>query len=228
MISIIIPTLNEESNIGSLLGALRSLEESDCCRCEIIIVDGGSSDKTTKLCEKADLLIHSQPGRAVQQNAGVQKSQGDIVLFLHADCELKPGSLLAIQQLLADGKYAAGCFRQQIDHPAWKYRMLEWGNSLRVRWFQSAYGDQGLFMTRSVFEQAGGFPDVPFLEDLLIMKKLRKLGKVGMLHKKIVISPRRWQKTGVIRQTIINRLFVTLAHLGIPPHVLAKYYPQVR
>ncbi len=228
LISIIIPTLNEESNIASLLESLRSIQEQDCCQCEIIVVDGGSVDQTTKLCEKADLLLHSQPGRAVQQNMGAKQSRGEILLFLHADCRLKPGGLVAVEQLFAEGKYVAGCFRQRIDHPAWKYRILEWGNSFRARWFQSAYGDQGLFTTREVFEQAGGFPDVPFLEDLLFMKKLRRIGEVGMIEQEIVISPRRWQKTGVFKQTIINRLFVSLAYLGVSPHVLAKHYPQVR
>ncbi len=228
LISVIIPTLNEESHIGSLLESLRGVQQSDGYQHEIIIVDGGSSDKTTKLCEKADLLIHSKPGRAIQQNVGAQKAKGDILLFLHADCKLEPGSFAAIRKLLANSENVAGCFRQHIDHPAWKYRVLEQGNAWRVRWFQSAYGDQGIFMTRTIFERIGGFPDYPFLEDLFIMKKIRKLGKVKLLQEKIVISPRRWQKTGVLKQTLINRLVVLAAHLGVSPHVLARYYPQVR
>ncbi len=228
LISIIIPTLNEEQNIASLLESLRSNGESNSENYEIIIVDGGSSDRTAEQCGAADKFIQSPPGRATQQNAGVKESQGDILLFLHADCRLEPRSLASIREMLADNRYSAGCFRQQIDHPSWKYRLLEWGNRQRVRWGQSAYGDQGIFVTRNIFEQASGFPEVPFLEDLLLMKKLRRLGKIGILDKKIIISPRRWQKTGVFRQTIINRLFVVLAHLGVSPRLLAKYYPEIR
>ncbi|MBL4883096.1 MAG: glycosyltransferase, partial [Planctomycetaceae bacterium] len=137
-ISIIIPTLNEEENIDSFLRSLRSLSDEELQHCEIIIVDGGSSDQTVKLCDNADQLVRSKPGRAIQQNRGVSKSQGDILLFLHADCTLKPGGLTAIRNMMAANKHAAGCFRQQIDHPARKYRLLEWGNRMRVRLFGSA------------------------------------------------------------------------------------------
>lgn len=227
-ISIIIPTLNEEENIGSLLQSLRSLGEQELRQCEIIVVDGGSTDRTLERCQDADQLVHSSPGRAIQQNRGACASQGEILLFLHADCRLKPGGLTAIRKLMELNQVVAGCFSQQIDHCAWKFRLLEWGNRQRVRWFGSAYGDQGIFMTRKTFEQAGQFPEVPFLEDLLLMKKVRRLGKVGLLKHRIITSPRRWKKTGVFRQTMTNRLFVTLAHLGVSPHLLSKYYPEVR
>ena len=115
-----------------------------------------------------------------------------------------------------------------IDAAGWKYRWLERGNAARVRWLGWAYGDQGIFVRRSVFESLGGFPDWKLMEDLYFIKRLRRAGRFVPLDAPILVSARRWQKAGLVRQTLRNWILLTLAHLGVPPDRLARFYPQVR
>jgi len=227
-ISIIIPVLNEEGRIGSLINSLRELAAEAETTCELIVVDGGSNDETVTEAAAADHVVQSDPGRATQQNRGAKVSSGEILLFLHADSRLTSGCLESIRPTLDRPSVVMGCFEQQIDHPAAKYRWIERGNTRRVHWLQWAYGDQGLFLRRDLFEAVGGFPEEPFLEDLLLSKRLAKRGKIAVSDHKIVVSPRRWEKRGLIRQTLTNWTIVTLAACGVPPTKLKKLYPHVR
>jgi rSAM/selenodomain-associated transferase 2 len=222
-ISVIIPVLNEEANIGPLIAATKNLGD-----CEIIVVDGGSTDDTGNQASAADVRLKSDPGRAIQQNAGARAAHEDVLLFLHADCRLQPGCLEAVQGALTDPKIVGGCFRQVIDAPGWKYRLMERGNAARVRWLGWAYGDQGIFVRKSVFDSLGGFPDLKLMEDLYFVKRLRKAGRFVTLDVPILVSARRWQKAGFLRQTIRNWTLLALAHLGVSPNRLAKFYPQMR
>ena len=116
--------------------------------------------------------------------------------------------------------------------PKWprrlRYRLLEWGNGFRVKLLKWAYGDQGIFVRRSVFEQLGGFPDLRLMEDLFFMKQLKKQGRFLLLDARLHVSPRRWQQKGIIRQTLRNWTLITLAQCGVSPDRLANYYPHVR
>jgi glycosyltransferase involved in cell wall biosynthesis len=140
--SIIIPTLNEALQIASAIASARALEPA-----EIIVVDGGSSDDTLAAARGADQVMTAARGRASQQNAGAAASRGDVLLFLHADCRLTPGSLDQIGSALADSRCVGGCFRQRIDASGVRFRWLERGNSLRVKIWGLAYGDQGRYST---------------------------------------------------------------------------------
>lgn len=222
-VSIIIPVLNEAAGIGETIERTRRLGA-----CENIVVDGGSSDETVTNAAAADRIIASERGRGRQQNAGAAAAGGDVLLFLHADCWLEPGALEAVREALDDDRCIGGCFRQRIDAAGAAYRLLESGNALRVRTVGWAYGDQGIFLRRSVFEQVGGFPDVPLMEDLLMMKRLRGRGRFRLLPHRIHVSPRRWQQHGIVRQTLRNWWFVLLAHLGVSPARLAQHYANVR
>jgi len=222
-ISIIIPTLNEADRIAELIESTRALGE-----CEIVVVDGGSSDDTLNLAQAADLCLTAPQGRAVQQNAGAAASHGEVLLFLHADCRLEPGCLEAVHNCLHDDRIVGGCFRQSIDAPGLQYRLLEKGNALRVKMSKWAYGDQGIFVRREVFRQIDGFPDLRLMEDLFLMKRLKKLGRIALLDARIHVSPRRWQRSGVVRQTLKNWTLITLAQCGISPNRLAKFYPIIR
>ncbi|MBW3542543.1 MAG: TIGR04283 family arsenosugar biosynthesis glycosyltransferase, partial [Planctomycetes bacterium] len=222
-VSIVIPTLNEAAVIAGAVEAARRLGA-----CEVVVADGGSDDGTSDLARQADRVLVCQRGRAVQQNAGAAAAAGDVLAFLHADCRLQPGALEAIERVLADSRVVAGCFRQRIDAAGVRYRLLERGNALRVRALQWAYGDQGIFVRREAFERAGGFPELPLMEDLWLMKRLKRVGRIVLVDQRIVVSARRWQRTGVVRQTLRNWSLVLLAHLGVSPARLARLYPHVR
>jgi rSAM/selenodomain-associated transferase 2 len=222
-ISVIIPALNEADQIAEVIRSTRLLGD-----CEIIVVDGGSSDQTSERAGEADLVLTTPPGRAIQQNFGAAASSGEVLLFLHADCRLQTGCLEAVQSALQNPRVAGGCFRQRIDAAGWTYRLMERGNALRVRLLHWAYGDQGIFVRRSVFEKLGGFPELKLMEDLFFMKQLKHEGKLVLLDPPIRISARRWQKTGILRQTLRNWTLITLAHCGVSKDRLAKFYPHVR
>jgi len=222
-ISVIIPTLNEAPRIAELIAATRQVGE-----CEIIVVDGGSTDGTLERAAPADIVLSSEPGRAKQQNLGAVASCGDVLLFLHADCQLPAGALDAICAAMQDERTIGGCFQQRIEADGWAYRWLERGNAGRVHWLGMAYGDQGIFVRRRVFEELGRFADVKLMEDVLLMKRLRRAGRFVLLDERLSVSARRWQKHGIVRQTLRNWLLLTLAMCGVPPNRLARFYPSTR
>lgn len=222
-VSIIIPTLNEADRIGELIGQTREVGE-----CEIVVVDGGSDDGTPERARAADVCLATDRGRAIQQNAGAAGSSGDVLLFLHADCRLPAAALEAVRAALSDPRVVAGCFRQRIDADGFRYRLMERGNALRVKLLRWAYGDQGIFVRRDAFEAVGGFPDLKLMEDLFLMKRLKRRGRIVLLDAELQVSARRWQKQGLARQTLRNWALTLLAHCGVSPDRLARFYPQVR
>jgi hypothetical protein len=129
---------------------------------------------------------------------------------------------------MRDPRVVGGCFQQQIDAPGRLYRWLEWGNLRRVLWTGMAYGDQGLFLRREVFEQLGGFPEWPLMEDVGLMQRLRGRGRFVVVTARLHVSARRWQRRGVIRQTLLNWTLLALYFAGVPPSRLARYYQMIR
>jgi rSAM/selenodomain-associated transferase 2 len=222
-ISVIIPTLNEGSTIAETIRLLRSQEPG-----EIIVVDGGSSDDTLREAVEADRVIEAPRGRALQMNSGAVLATGDTLLFLHADCTLAASALAEAVRLLTKPWILAGCFTMSIPASGWQYRLIEACAAARVRLTGLAYGDQGLFLRRRDFERLGGFPPLRLMEDLLFSRRLRDYGKVIVAGSKIVVSPRRWQRVGLVRQTLRNWALTALAAAGVPPDSLARYYPGIR
>lgn len=222
-ISVIIPTFNEGQNIRSTIASTKNADG-----CEVIVVDGGSTDDTVSQAQIADQVLVSALGRSTQQNAGATSASGEILLFLHADCELLPGFASAVQDCLTQENVVAGCFSQLIDHPARKYRTLEKGNAWRVRSLGWIYGDQGLFVKKELFARLGGFPDMPLMEDLYFSKRLKQEGKFVVSEHCLKVSARRWEKNGVLRQTARNWSFVAMSHCGVKPETLARWYGHVR
>ncbi len=220
-LSIVIPTLNESARIErSILHAL------DLRPTEVIVADGGSSDGTTELARAAGaVVINSERGRGHQLNAGARDSQGDVLLFLHADCWLEPDARSQIEATLHDQRVVGGAFRQQIDDDRTVFRWLEWGNAARVRWRNLPYGDQGIFLRRKTFELLGGFESVRLMEDVLLMQKLRRnQHRIELLPGPIHVDPRRWLANGVVRQTLKNWTLLAGLRLGITPNRLAQFY----
>ena len=218
-VSVVIPTLNEAAHIAKLIAWLRT-ERAD----EIIVADGGSQDGTVTLAQAADKVVEGLPGRARQMNAGATQATGDVLLFLHADCTLEAGALAAAKAALAKRSVIAGCFTMRVEAPGLLFRCIDWCASARVRFTGLVYGDQGLFLRRVDFERLGGFPPVQFMEDVLISQKLRRQGRIQLLSHAIFVSPRRWQKMGVVRQTMRNWALTALAAAGVHPDRLAPYY----
>lgn len=231
-VSVIIPTLNEESCLGETLTLLQLQRPL-----EVLVVDGGSSDGTCRLVEAAAevatpptsvRLLHGPRGRALQMNFGAAHASGDILVFLHADCSLEDGALEAAEQLLQQRHVSAGCFRMKVRAHGLLYRSIDWCASARVRLSGLAYGDQGLFVRRVCFERLGGFPPLRLMEDLFFSRTLKKNGRVVVAPRRIFVSPRRWNHVGVLRQTLRNWTLTALAAAGVHPDRLAEFYPVVR
>lgn len=222
-LSVIVPTLNEEAELPGTLAALRMQGAH-----EIIVADGGSTDATPRLAGAADQFVTGARGRAAQMNLGAARATGDAFLFLHADCRPEPGGLAEAVKILARGRVAAGCFRMQVAAPGGTFRLIDGWATARVWLTGLVYGDQGLFLRREVFERVGGFPAVRFMEDVLISTRLRRLGRVVAARSRLLVSPRRWQRVGVVRQTLRNWGLTALAAAGMHPDRLARFYPVVR
>ncbi|HEV3449295.1 MAG TPA: TIGR04283 family arsenosugar biosynthesis glycosyltransferase [Gemmataceae bacterium] len=221
-VSIIIPTLNEESCLAQTLESVRQLRPH-----EIIVVDGGSSDATPRLASKADVFLQGPRGRAVQMNLGAARARGATLLFLHADCLLEKGALEEAERLLDRRTTIAGCYSMSVRARGWLFDSIAACATARVRFTGLAYGDQGLFIRRERFQKLGGFPPLSFMEDLFFSKQLRRLGRMVVARRRIFVSPRRWQREGLLRQTLRNWTLTALAVGGIHPDRLTRFYPAL-
>lgn len=222
-ISVVIPALNEATTIAHTLASLRAERPH-----EIIVVDGGSDDDTPEQARAADLVLRGSRGRALQMNHGASHATGDVLLFLHADCTPQPGCLDAVRKTLSRRHVVAGCFRMRVAAPGWMYRLIDACATGRVRLSGIVYGDQGLFLRRDVFNSVNGFPSLRLMEDVYLSLRLRRLGTIAVAPSELVVSPRRWQRQGIVRQTVRNWTLVGLAAAGVHPDRLARFYPSVR
>ena len=223
-VSVIIPTLNEAKTIQSTLSQIRQGSA-----CEIIVVDGGSDDGTQQQAgQLADRIVLAPRGRAHQMNAGAQESQGEALLFLHADTLPPDQFSLLIEQALIDPQVVGGRFDVDLDAPGWPYRMIGALMNLRSRMTGIATGDQGIFVRRKTFEALGGYPEWDIMEDLEFSRQLKRLGKGACLRARVKTSARRWQKHGIIK-TILLMWGLRMCHfLGIPPESLKTFYADTR
>src|SRR5262249_6774435 len=223
-ISVLIPALNEAAALPARLASLQRQRPH-----EGIVVDGRSREATRELAAAgADRVLMGIRGRAAQMNLGAKHATGDALLFLHADCVLEDGSLAEAGRLLRRPKVIAGCFRMTVSQRNLLYRSIDACATARVRLFSIIYGDQGLFLRRESFERLGGFPELRLMEDVFLSLKLRRYGHVVVGRSRIYVSPRRWQRVGIVRQTLRNWALTALAAAGVPPDRLARFYPAVR
>jgi len=222
-VSVIIPTLNEEGCLAEALAVLKRQQAQ-----EIIVADGGGTDGTRWAAAGADRFLDAPRGRAAQMNAGAADASGEVLLFLHADCLLEDSSLADAERLLRRPGVAAGCFRMRVRAEGTLYRLIDACATARVRLTGLVYGDQGLFVRRDVFERLGGFPPLRLMEDVFISRTLCRLGRMVVAPRRIFVSPRRWQRSGLARQTLRNWALTAAAAGGVPPDRLAQFYPVVR
>lgn len=221
-LSIIIPCLNEAEGIGESLQSLAPLRARGA---EIVVVDGGSTDSTLEIARPlADQVITAPRGRALQMNAGAARARGDLLLFLHADCRLPP----VADGLIIDGLNRAhktwGRFDVTLTGTDPLLRVVGAMMNLRSRVTGIATGDQGLFVTRSLFEAAGRYPDIALMEDIAICKTLNQYGKPLALRHRLTVSGRRWEKHGVLRTIVLMWRLRFQYWLGANPNELAKRY----
>jgi rSAM/selenodomain-associated transferase 2 len=217
-LSIVIPTWNEAGNLGRTLAVLP--EEA-----EVIVADGGSTDGTKQIAEEAEARFLVAPrGRASQMNRGAAAAGGDVLLFLHAAGVLGEGAHSAIEEALAPPGVVGGSFRLRIESPSLLLRLAAHGSNFRAGALGMPYGDQGLFVTRDAFDAVSGFPDVPFLEDVGMARKLKKIGRLARLDVPVQTSARHWQERGVLGTALLDWTMVVLYALGVDPRTLAPHY----
>ena len=219
-ISIIIPVMNEAATIARTISHLAGGDHL-----EVIVVDGGSTDETAELAgSRGAKVIHSNPGKAVQMNAGAAAAVGDILVFLHADTLLPGGFSDQIVSSLNQKNVAAGAFQLSIDSNAAGLRIIEHVANWRSRLLRLPYGDQALFMKKSLFEEIGGFPNLPIMEDYILVRRLKRKGKIFIVPAAVVTSPRRWLHLGIFKTWLTNQLIVIAYYLGATPEQLTRLY----
>jgi rSAM/selenodomain-associated transferase 2 len=223
-VSVVIPVLNEEKTIAATLTALMALKPH-----EVIVVDGGSSDRTRKISAETDAtVITGAPSRARQMNVGAQQATGDILLFLHADTRLPPAAFDDIAAALKDPRYLGGRFDVDLDGDHWMLKVVGAMINHRSRITKVGTGDQAIFVRREVFAQLGGFPDIPLMEDIAFCRALKRLGGIACLRSKVVSSARRWESEGVWRTIIKMWILKLLYFAGVSPVKLKRFYAESR
>ncbi len=216
-ITVIIPSLDEESRIGEAVASVAADAS------EVIVVDGGSADGTVHEATAAGArVVQGIHGRGAQMEAGARLATGEWLVFLHADTRLEKGWADVLRDLDAGTVGGAFCFR--LDSPRRRYRLVEAGARLRCAALALPYGDQALFTRRQAFVQAGGFGNTPILEDVDLVRRLRRCGRLAFPSVRAVTSARRWEEHGFLRTTLINWLVMALDRVGYPREHLARLY----
>lgn len=219
LVSIVIPTLNEEGGVGDTVRHLRHQPSP----VELLVVDGGSTDATREEARAAGASVLRAPaGRGTQLNRGAEAAEGNLLLFLHADTTLPPDGLIRVRRALGDSPAVAGTFRLQFDAASPLLRFYAW--CTRCPWIRLCFGDRGLFTTRSAFEAVGGYPEWPLFEDLELAARLQDHGRFRFLDAAVTTSARRFRRNGVLRQQLQNLYLWTHYVAGADPERVAHHY----
>lgn len=222
-ISVIVPVLHEGESIVHTLEQVAAVAASTTY--EVIVVDGDPQGSTLQHLPQGVLGLVSKAGRGHQMNAGAERAQGRILLFLHADTRLPARALQKIVYTIEKTKAVAGAFDFSIDSSRWILAWISRGASLRSRLTRLPYGDQAIFMTRAVFHALGGYADFPILEDVDLMRRLKRQRlPIAFICDRVSISARRWEKEGILFCTLRNWMLLSLYYLGGSPNHLARWY----
>ena len=232
-LSVIIPTLNEAPSLPATLHHLRTAAADPLFR--VVASDCNSTDGTAAVAER--LGTHVVVGgrcRAEAMNHGAEAAGGDVLLFLHADTLLPPGFDRRIRAALAHPQVVGGAFDSTFDHPdapscrdQQLLRFVTLLNRFRFRWGRRFYGDQAIFVRRSIFEAVGGYPQVPLLEDIYFSARLEHLGRTAILQPPVRTSPRRFLERGILRQTCADARLLLLDSFGHRPRSLWDHYNRL-
>jgi rSAM/selenodomain-associated transferase 2 len=218
---IVMPVLDEGERLLKALRALTPLRQRGV---RVVVVDGGSSDNTLQIArDHADMALVAPRGRAAQMNAGAAACPAQVLLFLHADSQL-PDNADALVQRATLARHGWGRFDVHIDSPAQMLRIVGGAMNLRSRWTGIATGDQAMFVRHGLFNEVGGFPDIPLMEDIALSIALKKRGAPACLRQRVTTSARRWQRYGVWRTIWLMWRLRAAYFLGADPAGLATAY----
>lgn len=217
MLTVVIPVLNAGASLGQCLA---SLDHAD----EIIVVDGGSGDDSVDIAARSGgRVITARRGRGTQLAAGGQAARGDWLLFLHADTRLGTGWHEAVAAHLATAPHCAGYFEFQLDDAAWQARIIEFGVAVRAPALGLPYGDQGLLISRRLYDELGGFRPLALMEDVDLVRRIGR-HRLRRLRATALTSADRWRRDGWFRRTGRNLACLALYAGGVAPTRLARLY----
>ncbi len=221
--SIIIPVLNEADEIDALIRHLKMIKKRDG---EIILVDGSPEGDTLRAIGDHEVVcLSTPPGRAKQMNAGAARAAGGLLIFLHADTRLPADALALIDDKMKGENCVGGAFDLDIGSDRFIYKWIALAASLRSRLTRIPYGDQAIFIRRDFFDRLGGYPDIPLMEDVALMRRIKRAGgRICFISTPVRTSPRRWEKEGILYTTLRNWMLITLYSIGVSPETLSKYY----
>jgi rSAM/selenodomain-associated transferase 2 len=231
MISVVIPAFNEEQALPNTLRALFT-QRGDF---DVIVVDGGSTDRTIECVQEFTLstqhsalrslrLLTAPKGRASQMNAGAKEATGEWLLFLHADTVLPSGAIQGLNEMETDHAIQAGGFMHQFSGDDWRLKLISFLDNFRCIRSRIIYGDQALFVRRALFEQLGGFPNRPILEDVAFCERLIAVTTPLLLSQSVVTDARKFLKMGVWRSFL--RVLLIILHVECHLPVLPRAFFQ--
>ena len=224
LFSIVIPVLNEADGINSLIEDL--LNREDASKSQIIVVDGDPEGTTVKaIINKQVVRLISARGRGCQMNAGVKAAEGGILVFLHADTKLPREAMGKIRSVMEGDGFVGGAFDLHIESDRFFLKCVSTATNWRARLLRIPYGDQAIFIRKNYFDRIGGFKEIPLMEDVELMGRIKKRGdRIFIISEAVGTSARRWEKEGAIFGTSRNLILICLYKFGVSPFILARFY----
>ncbi|WP_219412526.1 TIGR04283 family arsenosugar biosynthesis glycosyltransferase [Pseudonocardia nigra] len=217
-----VPVLDEAAGIEACLLRLRT----DFPECELVVVDGGSTDGTAALAARHARTVTAPRGRGRQLNAGAAATSGDVLWFVHADCVVPPAALGALRAALADPRVVGGGLRLAFDRRSPGLDWLRVTSNLRARRLHQVFGDQAMFVRRTVFDALGGFPELPLMEDFEMSRRLARRGRLAVLDVAVTASARRIAAHGPWRMIVLMQWLKLQYLLGVDPERIRRRYER--